>query len=130
MTASLVLAGFAFAQDSHAHRDVRVGICIPSYKGGPCARGKAAPSYLYGQKVVVKGKVNPRHAGTVKVERRKRKRAWRVVARERLEAGRRYRYVWQTRRRHADQGDPYEFRAILPGHDVSRVQKVYVLYSE
>lgn len=124
-----LLLQLPWAQRADAHQDVRVGICIPYYKGGACARGEGAPSYRYGQDVVVKGRVRPGHSGTVKVERRKKGSDWEVVSRRQLDDAR-YRYVWHTRRRHADQGEPYKFRVTLPRHDVSDVQKVFVLFSE
>lgn len=124
-----IFALISMAVPVKAHRDVSISICIPYYRGAECARGEGAPSYLYGQDVPVKGRARPVHGGTVKIQRRQRQDPWRTVARVELVDGR-YRYVWHTKRRHADQGTPYKFRSILPNHDVSRVQKVYVLYGE
>lgn len=112
-----------------AHRGVRLSICIPYYRGGECARGEAAPSYTYGHSVPIRGRVRPEHGGTVKVQRRKGAQPWATVARVPLEDGR-YRYVWHTTRRDADQDTAYEFRAVLARHDRSRVQRVYVLFGE
>lgn len=123
------LVAFSLPITTQAHDDVTISICIPYHRGGECARGRGAPSYLYGQRVPVKGRVRPTHGGVVKIQRRKGTRPWRTVARVHLDGGR-YRYEWQTRRRHADQDTPYRFRSILPNHDVSQVQKVYVLYGE
>ena len=119
-----------YPQVVHAHRDVRIGICIPYRKGGRCATDRAAPSYLYGSQVVVKGRIRPHHRGTVEIERRDPGGAWKVVARRSVNDEARYRYVWQTRRKDANQGDPYKFRVHLPGHARSRVRKVFVLFSE
>lgn len=112
-----------------AHQDVRLSICIPYYAGAKCARGEGAPSYIYGDRVPVRGRARPEHGGTVKIKRRKGRQPWRTVARVSLEQGR-YRYVWRTTRRDADQNTPYKFRAVLPRHDRSRVQRVYVLFRE
>lgn len=140
-----------------AHGDPKVTICIPSYPGGPCFKspsgtsyeGEGGPSYLYGQGVPVKGKVGPKHKGRVEIQRRKapdyeiRRHMpdfplplWETVAEVRLNEEGVYRYVWKTARGDADQGNPYQFRVILPGHIVSsrqgtsRIQEVYVLYGE
>ncbi|MDP9068178.1 MAG: hypothetical protein M3N53_07515 [Actinomycetota bacterium] len=113
-----------------AHGDVRLSICIPYHVGGECARrSEAPPSYHYGDRVPIKGRARPNHEGAVKIQRRRGARPWRTVARVLLVDGR-YRYVWQTTRRDADQDTPYRFRAVLPDHDRSRVQRVYVLFGE
>lgn len=128
-----MLAGLALVASSSAtaHRDVRTSLCIPFYKGGPCPKkDDAAPSYYYGQRIPVKGRVRPEHQGTVRIQRRKGERPWHVVAKRPLDQDGRYRYVWKTRKRNADQDDPYEFRAIFRGHDKSRVKKVFVLFFE
>ena len=125
------MLALAATPSATAHRDARVSLCIPFYKGGPCPKkDDAAPSYYYGQRVPVKGRVEPRHDGIVRVQRRKGGQPWRTVAKRSVDEDGRYRYVWQTRRRHADQGRPYKFRAVFPGHDRSRVKKVFVLFSE
>ncbi|MDQ4124100.1 MAG: hypothetical protein M3134_00675 [Actinomycetota bacterium] len=114
-----------------AHRDAQVSLCIPFYKGGPCPKkNDPAPSYYYGKRIPVKGRVKPRHDGTVRIQRRKGEQPWRTVAKRAVDEDGRYRYEWQTRRRHADQGRPYKFRAVFPGHDKSRVKKVFVLLFE
>ena len=112
-----------------AHDDVTISICIPYYRGSRCAERGSAPSYIYGQDVPVKGRINRSHSGTVRVQRRQRRQPWRTVARVAL-VQRRYRYVWHTTRDDADQGTPYKFRAVLARHDHSRTQKVYVLFRE
>lgn len=112
-----------------AHRDVRLSICIPYYAGSECAKRGEAPSYIYGQRITVRGRARPAHEGQIKIQRRLGRQPWKTVARVRLVEGR-YRYVWQTYRKHADQDTPYRFRAWLPHHDHSRTQSVYVLYGE
>lgn len=114
-----------------AHNDVKVGLCIPYYKGGPCVKDKkTAASYKYGWDVPIKGRVQPEHGGTIRIKRRKGSNPWRVVATPSLDSDGRYRYVWHTRRRNADQGRPYKFKAVLRGHDVSPIRKVAVLFEE
>lgn len=105
-------------RSAEAHRVVNLSICIPYYPGADCARRDEAVSYRYGSNVPIRGRARPEHGGTVKIQRRKGAAAWRTVARVDLEGGR-YRYVWQTRRRHADQDTPYKFRATLARHDRS-----------
>lgn len=126
---AIVVALGAMPLSAEAHRDVRLSICIPYYAGAECARRGEAPSYMYGQRVPVRGRVRPLHGGTVTIKRRKGQQPWRVVGRVPLTDGR-YRYVWRTSRADADQNTPYKFRAVLPNHDRSRVQKVYVLFGE
>jgi hypothetical protein len=113
-----------------AHQDSRVGLCIPYYSGGPCARGNLTPSYYYDESIPIKGRVSPVHSGIIKIQRTKGTRPWRTVAKARINGKGRYRWVWQPEPRHADQGRPHRFRAILPNHDVSPVRKVAVLYRE
>jgi len=112
------------------HKGSRVTICIPYYKGGPCSKGKKTPSYYYGKRIPIKGKTRPEHGGVVRIQRRKGAKPWRVVARQRLDDRGRYRYVWHTEGKDADQGTPYKFRTILSSHDTSRVRKVYVVVTE
>ena len=115
----MALAGPAFG-----HRDVGLTICVPYYRGAGCApQGKNAPtpSYVYGDSVPVKGRVEPAHGGTVRIQRTQRQLPWRTVARVPLEGGR-YRFLWHTTRRDADQGRPFRFRAVLPDHDTSPVR--------
>lgn len=130
VVAVAVLAIAAAPEAAQGHRDTRVGLCIPYYKGGPCVKGKVAASYKYGEDVPIKGRVRPEHRGTIRIKRRKGSNPWRVVATPRLDADGRYRYVWHTRRRNADQGEPYRFKAVLRGHDVSPIRRVAVLFEE
>lgn len=127
-TAALLMAGAGAPVE--AHKDVRISICIPYYKGAACAEKGEAPSYNYGDDVVVKGRARPNHAGRVIIQRRKGENPWRRVATRALRDGKRYRYVWHTDRDDADQNTPYKFRVRLPQHDTSRVQRVYVLFGE
>ncbi len=127
--ATLALVGMQDFPSAFAHQDIRLTICIPYYKGASCAKSDEPPSYNYGDDVVVKGRTIPKHGGTVAIHRRKGSRPWRTVARVDIEDGR-YRYVWHTKRKHADQNTPYKFRSVLPNHDKSRVQRVYVLFGE
>lgn len=128
---SIVLLLVSSIGAAGAHQDVRVGLCIPYYKGGPCVKDeKVAATYEYGDDVPIKGKVRPEHDGTIRIKRRKGPSSWRVVATPSIDARGRYRYVWHTRKRHADQGTPYEFKAVLRGHDVSPIRKVAIVFGE
>jgi hypothetical protein len=116
-----------------AHLDVRVTICIPSYAGGPCYSGgkQGAPSYMYGDVIIVRGRTKPAHVdGRVKILRRKGESDWRKVATRALDDDGKYHYKWQTSEDDVDQGTPYRFRVRLPDHDTSPVHKVYVLFRE
>jgi 5-hydroxyisourate hydrolase-like protein (transthyretin family) len=107
-----------------------MSICIPYYKGGECHKGPGGPSYYYGDEVVVKGRSKPSHDGKVKIQRRHGDEDWKTVARPELNENGRYRYAWKTTAEDADQGIPHRFRTVLPNHDRSPVQKVYVLFYE
>ena len=125
-----LLSGTVATARVSAHEADSLTICIPFYRGGECASANGpSPAYRYGQRVVVRGRIAPKHEGTVRVRRRQGLREWRTVARVPLTDGR-YRYVWQTKRRHVDQNRPYKFRVVVPNHARSRTQKVYVLFRE
>ena len=125
-----VMILWASVAPAEAHLGSKVTICIPYYQGARCARGEAAPSYQYGDTVVVKGHAKPEHDGIVRIKRRKGHSPWIVVARVALDGDGHYRYAWQTHRSDADQNTPYKFKTLLPQHDVSPTQKVLVLYGE
>ena len=145
---AFVAAGVPLPATAH---EGRATICIPSYRGGPCFRpppetsyeGEGGPSYRFGDVVPVKGRVSPRHRGRIEILGRKAPDyelrrlmpdfpfpLWETVATVPLDGRGRFRYLWRTTRRDADQGRPYQFRVRLMGHAESRIQEVYVLLGE
>jgi hypothetical protein len=125
---SLVTIG-AMSQPAAAHPPNRFRACtrqIPGY----CTDLGAA--FHYGDTVVLKGKVRPRHAGLMAAVLRMNPHGhrWRGVAKVRVSDAGTLRYRWMTTRDDAVQNAPYRFKFQIPGHGRSNATEAYVLFGE
>lgn len=97
---------------------------------GSCMSIGAA--FIYGDRVVVRGKVRPTHAGRVArvLRRDPHSTDWNVVATVTVSDRGRMRFVWETTRDDAVQDAPYLFRFRIPGHGRSNTTEAFVLFGE
>lgn len=112
-----------------AHETTRFRACT-RHRPGMCMRIGAA--FVYGQTVIVKGRVRPVHAGFMAevLRRRPHGSVWRVVDEVRVSDAGTLRYRWETRYRDAVQDAPYRFRFRIRGHGTSNATEAYVLFGE
>lgn len=112
-----------------AHEPTRFRACTVQAPGSCFSRGAA---FVYGDRVVIRGKVEPRHAGHVaRVLRRDPGSAdWVVVGTVTVSDRGTMRFAWRTTRRDAVQDAPYLFRFRIPGHGVSDRTEAFVLFGE
>lgn len=120
---ALPLTRVALAHDARSFKACTVS-------AGECFSIGAA--FYYGDKVVVRGKVKPPHAGAVaKVLRRDpHTTGWARVGTVTVPDTGRMRFAWRTRYEDAVQDAPYLFRFKIPGHGRSNTTEAYVLFGE
>ena len=112
-----------------AHEPRRFEACTVQVPGTCVDRGA---SFLYGDRVVVRGKVEPPHAGHLArvLRRDPGSTVWRPVGTVTVSDRGRMRFVWRTTRADAVQDAPYLFRFRIPGHGASDRTEAYVLFGE
>ncbi|HET7234935.1 MAG TPA: hypothetical protein VFK59_00715 [Actinomycetota bacterium] len=117
------------AQVAWAHEASTFRACTVQAPGSCLTRGA---SFLYGDTVAIRGKVEPAHAGVVaKVLRRDPgSNTWTTLAERTVSERGRLRFAWETDKDDAVQDAPYLFRFKIPGHGSSNGTEVYVLYGE
>ena len=112
-----------------AHEPRRFEACTVQLPGTCMDRGA---SFLYGDTVVVRGRVEPPHAGRVArvLRRDPGSDVWRRAGTVTVSDRGRMRFVWHTTRADAVQNAPYLFRFRIPGHGASDRTEAYVLFGE
>jgi hypothetical protein len=126
--ALMVLVLLPVATVASAHEPRSFSACTLS--GGECLSIGAA--FVYGDEVVVRGKVRPAHAGMeARVLRRDPHASdWTRVGTVTVSDTGKMRFVWQTEFEDAVQDAPYLFRFKIPDHGRSTTTEAYVLFGE
>ena len=110
------------------HTPTRFRACTS--QGDGCFTIGAA--FVYGDTVVVRGRVEPDHAARLaKVKRQDPgSSTWDVVDRVEISDAGTMRFRWETVRRDAHQTKPYRFRFKIVGHGRSNATEAFVLFGE
>ncbi len=95
-----------------------VGICDDTF------------SYLYGDTVILKGRVSPRHDEAVVQRKAPGADRWERVGTVSISDAGKMRWRWRTRRADAVQDAPYLLRFKIPGHGRSDVVEAFILFGE
>lgn len=87
-------------------------------------------SYLYGDTVILKGAVSPRHDEAVVQRMAPGSDRWERVGTVSISDAGKMRWRWRTRRSDAVQEAPYLLRFKIPGHGRSDTVEAFVLFGE
>jgi hypothetical protein len=129
ITALVLVASIVPAATASAHPTRDFEACTRYLPEGCIRRGAA---FLYGDTVIIRGRVSPPHDGLeARVLRQDpRSERWRVVDVVRVTARGKMRFHWDTTRGDAVQDAPYRFRFRIPGHGASNATEAFVLLGE
>jgi hypothetical protein len=129
LVAALVALVAVVTEPAAAHPTTRFRACT-RHLPRMCMRVGAA--FHYGDTVIVKARVRPRHAGfrADVLRRNPHGSIWRRVATVRVSETGTMRYRWETRYGDAVQDAPYRFRFRIRDHGSSNATEAYVLFAE
>lgn len=123
------LAVVSLAPGAVAHEPRRFRACTVQVPGSCLSRGAA---FISGDRVVIRGRVEPLHAGHVArvLRRDPGSTDWAVVGTVTVSDRGTMRFAWETTRQDAVQDAPYLFRFRIPGHGHSNRTEAFVLFGE
>ncbi len=129
LAVAALAASVSLVPTAVAHEPRRFTACTVHLPGSCIDRGAA---FFYGDRVVVRGKVEPPHAGHVArvLRRDPHSTDWTVVGTVVVSDRGRMRFVWETTREDAVQDAPYLFKFRIPGHGHSNKTEAFVLFGE
>jgi hypothetical protein len=87
-------------------------------------------SYLYGDTVILRGRVSPVHAEAVVLRKTPGEDTWERMGTVPISDTGKTKWRWRTRYRDAVQDAPYLLRFKIPGHGKSDAVEAYVLFGE